>query len=87
MTTGSNATAMPGLPGLGVTAVLGAMFWFGFALFLRFPEPFGLFAGWCAGSGVWGRDSHRSGPDSWGQDGDALSALPVRLIMCRDGLF
>lgn len=43
MTTGSNATAMPGLPGLGVMAVLGAMFWFGFAMFVRFPEPFGPF--------------------------------------------
>jgi hypothetical protein len=42
MTTGSNATAMPGL---GMMAVLGAVFWFGFAMFVRFMEPFGLLQG------------------------------------------
>jgi hypothetical protein len=43
--TGSNATAIPGLPGLGMMAVLGVLFWFGFAMFVRFMEPFGLLQG------------------------------------------
>ena len=45
MTTGSNATGMPGLPGMGMMAVLGAVFWFGFAMFVRVLEPFGLLQG------------------------------------------
>jgi hypothetical protein len=45
MTTGSNATDLPGLPGMGMMAVLGAVFWFGFAMFVRILEPFGLLQG------------------------------------------
>ncbi len=45
MTTGSNATGMPGLPGMGMMAALGAVFWFGFAMFVRVLEPFGLLQG------------------------------------------
>lgn len=45
MTKVPGSETAPDLPGMGMMAFLGVVFWFGFAMFVRLLEPFGLLQG------------------------------------------